>query len=417
PLRSSDPESLEESDTDDNQPEPEPVPRDPKRKIWLPSDSEEESFGDAEGGDIDGKWAVEIIGEEVAMNGCGKKPDIRYEAQWKKWTRADGTNVTWSNDLLHEDDIKIWTRKQSEKRKRLAEVSTDIDIATFTDLNVHLTATQYREEAVDEKLKLYAAKPYVNMSELTARNLKEHPVTKYLEGDDVKYKYHWNQWDADGDVVMADDESDSRVSIRSSTRITYARHSISTSTADSRPPTPPTSRASTSASTYSQTLHASSSASSTAVGSPVLTPSTRLPKRSATASTSEFFPSSQAQSSFCAHFPSAKALGKRRTRSPSPPIIVPTATMPLSAKAKGKQRQGPRSPFVRSYLSSEETNTTTTIPSSTGTGTSMRQGQKRILSPGPEYSILVDKSVKKLKPTPSKSTPSSNPTAKAKDCR
>ncbi|KAG6877411.1 hypothetical protein C0992_010017 [Termitomyces sp. T32_za158] len=48
--------------------------------MWIPSSSEPEDFGDAEGGDADGKWDVEIIGEEVAMNGWGRKPDIRYVA-------------------------------------------------------------------------------------------------------------------------------------------------------------------------------------------------------------------------------------------------------------------------------------------------------------------------------------------------
>ncbi|KAG6877412.1 hypothetical protein C0992_010018 [Termitomyces sp. T32_za158] len=92
-------------------------------------------------------------------------------AQWKNWTRADGTNVTWTNELLHADDIKVWTRKEAERRKKLAAESTDIDVSVLANIDVHLIQTQYRQHAVEEKLKRHAAQHHVNMEEWTRRNM------------------------------------------------------------------------------------------------------------------------------------------------------------------------------------------------------------------------------------------------------
>ncbi|KAF5381719.1 hypothetical protein D9615_005625 [Tricholomella constricta] len=133
--------------------------------LWIASDTESESFSDAEGGDEDGKWAVEIIGEEVDGQG-----NVRYEAAWKNWSRKDGTNTTWDNSLLHPDDIRDWKRKQTMRRNRLAHESLDIDIWATTD--IHNTATRLRVQAYEEKLRASVRQP-INLREEMDRLLAE----------------------------------------------------------------------------------------------------------------------------------------------------------------------------------------------------------------------------------------------------
>ncbi|KAG6868576.1 hypothetical protein C0993_000841 [Termitomyces sp. T159_Od127] len=107
-------------------------------------------------------------GTELALAGTREQ---RKRAQWKNWARADGTNVTWSNELLHAEDIKIWTRKEAERRRSLAAESTDIDVSILNNIDIHLIQTQYRQHAIEEKLKRHAAQPAVNMEEWTKHNM------------------------------------------------------------------------------------------------------------------------------------------------------------------------------------------------------------------------------------------------------
>ena len=76
--RSSEEPPPNDSDGQAAEPELEPEATADHGKMWVASSSESEDFGDAQGADLNGKWDVEIVGEEVAMNGWGKKPDIRY---------------------------------------------------------------------------------------------------------------------------------------------------------------------------------------------------------------------------------------------------------------------------------------------------------------------------------------------------
>ncbi|KAG6817367.1 hypothetical protein H0H87_009554 [Tephrocybe sp. NHM501043] len=354
-----------------------------RHEIWVPSSSEEENFEDAEGGNEDGKWDVEIIDEEVTMNGWGKTPDIRYKAQWKDWTRADGTNVTWNNGYLDENDINIWERKETERRKKLAEESTDIEVEVFSNINVHLTATQCRKHAVKEKLKRYdtarAGKPYESMETLTRKKVKSARERGFNVDSDYGF-------DAENDdATMADDESTS-VHPRTSPRMrlkTLGRNTHTSQPSGSKHPP---------SSSSSSTLYASSLASSTSVGSPTRAPTQKSLTRSATGSISEHISSCrpQSQSSFTTHL-STKARGKQRALSPSPSF----STITSSVMARGKKRA--RSP---SSLLSEEMN----IPDRsflTSSRSFTSKGKKRVVSPS---STLVNKDIeirliKKSKPT------------------
>ncbi|KAG6820452.1 hypothetical protein H0H93_000206 [Arthromyces matolae] len=294
------------SDNDQNQSEKEDIISDAEsepnykkrhgREMWEPSSSESEDFGEAEGGDENGQWDVEIIGEEVAMWGSGKKPDIRYEAAWKNWKRADGTNTTWNNSLLHENDIKAWNQKESQRREKLASESTDIDISILTNIDVHLIPTQYRQHAVEEKVKRHRAEErqkkkeaggkYVSMAELTRRNMS---MATEVPGDII------NNDDADGNDADADETDveegpSQRVQTRSQRSMSSAtivsNHLRSSSTPSSQFDVPkPTS----SSRSYIENAHASSSKSKPA---PLPTPLKPL-QRTATASSSEYIPSSQ----------------------------------------------------------------------------------------------------------------------------
>ncbi|KAG6908280.1 hypothetical protein DXG01_005381 [Tephrocybe rancida] len=341
---------------------PEPDEGD-ERDMWVPSESEAESFGNADGADEDGTWPVEIISEEVAMNGWGKEPVLKYEytagpyrralihraapqAEWKNWSRPDGTKTTWDKDLLHEDDIDLWTRKESERRRRLAAQSTDIDVSMLTNLNVHLIQTQYRQHAVDEKLKL--RRPRVNMEELTARNLAAARA-------------------ADSHSESVDEDEGELGPVYKRLGLKAPRIREKAPKAGSSNPHPPAPPSSTSAAS-DRRAPSTRASSSTLVASPAPTPvkSRKVLRRSATASISEFAPSSQpsalssSQFSAFALFPSAKAKGKQRARSPSfleDEMNIPAASSPARAtpgSARGKKRERERALSPASTLADDE---------------------------------------------------------------
>ncbi|RDB30047.1 Histone-lysine N-methyltransferase, H3 lysine-9 specific, partial [Hypsizygus marmoreus] len=137
-------------------------------EIWRPSPSPEETFSDAEGADGNGNWEVQIIGEEVDSQG-----NIRYEVRRSpslRWTRADGTNTTWDNDLIHPDDIKPWKKAQSLRRAQLAEESLDIEV--WATMDIHNTNTRLRAQAYEEKLRKRQQNP-LNLREKMLKLMEE----------------------------------------------------------------------------------------------------------------------------------------------------------------------------------------------------------------------------------------------------
>ncbi|KAG6861171.1 hypothetical protein C0995_002978 [Termitomyces sp. Mi166 len=321
----------EPTDSDDQASEPEATDH---GEMWVPSSSESEDFGDAEGADVDGMWDVEIIGEEVAMNGWGKKPDIRYVAQWKNWTRADGTNVTWTNELLHEDDIQLWTRKEAERRKKLAEESTDIDVDILTNLDVHLIQTQYRRHAVEEKLKRHAAQPYVNMEQWTERNMALAMA---------------DENDADESEADKSDNENSRKNTKPRERTPSASVSGPSRSYSSRSKQQPSLNLPSSSRSKSSTSNPPLSSSrtlsralSTAVGTPAPTSIKKPLQRTAMASTLEYFSSSQSTSISSS---SPKVKGKQRAISQSPSFeeidILPSRSAFSYSKLEKKRAVSP----------------------------------------------------------------------------
>ncbi|EEB88722.1 hypothetical protein MPER_13272 [Moniliophthora perniciosa FA553] len=79
--------------------------------LWEASSEEGE---DCSGMDSDQQWPVHIAGEEV-RNG-----ETRYEIVWETWERKDGTNSTWNEEDIQEDDnvLKTW-KKESDRRRAL----------------------------------------------------------------------------------------------------------------------------------------------------------------------------------------------------------------------------------------------------------------------------------------------------------
>ncbi|KAG5353292.1 hypothetical protein C0989_008510 [Termitomyces sp. Mn162] len=319
-------DSEEPTDSDDQVSEPEATDH---GEMWVPSSSEPEDFRDAEGANPDGNWDVEIIGEEVAMNGWGKKPDIRYEAQWKNWTRADGTNVTWSNELLHEEDIKLWTRKEAERRKKLASQSTDIDVDILTNIDVHLIQTQYRQHAVEEKLKRHAAQPVVNMEEWTRRNM------------DLAMAH-----ENGADESEANESDPGQANVRKNLKRAKPRKCMVSApvAGPSRPSSSPRKTSSnqfTSSRISSSSISSPRTFSSTVVGPPTPVSIKKPLQRSATVSTSEDFLSSQSAS---IRSSSLKVKGKQRAISQTPSFILeiedvdPSPSRPSFSYSQGKKR-------------------------------------------------------------------------------
>lgn len=116
------------------------------RERWQRSPTPVESWSDAEGANSDGEWEIQIIGEEVDEEG-----NVRYEAEWVTWSRMDGTNTTWDNDLLQPRHHEEWDRIQAQRRLDLAKESHDIEI--WATLDIYNTNTRLRAQAYDEKLK------------------------------------------------------------------------------------------------------------------------------------------------------------------------------------------------------------------------------------------------------------------------
>jgi histone-lysine N-methyltransferase SUV39H len=74
---------------------------------------------------------------------------MSLQARWGGWTRPDGTNTTWDDDLLHPDDLAYWRRIQTCRRRGLADESSDIEI--WGTLDIHNTATHLRAQGYQEK--------------------------------------------------------------------------------------------------------------------------------------------------------------------------------------------------------------------------------------------------------------------------
>ncbi|EEB88725.1 hypothetical protein MPER_13275 [Moniliophthora perniciosa FA553] len=111
--------------------------------LWEASSEEGEDWS---GMDLDQQWPVHIAGEEV-RNG-----ETRYEIVWETWERKDGTNSTWDEEDIQEDDnvLKTWKKESGRHRKKLAEESSDINI--WTDLDLLSTDTHFHAQAGHEKL-------------------------------------------------------------------------------------------------------------------------------------------------------------------------------------------------------------------------------------------------------------------------
>ncbi|KAG6813743.1 hypothetical protein H0H92_007695 [Tricholoma furcatifolium] len=328
------------------------------RPMWDPSSTEEEDW-DAD----DGPWEAEIIGEEVAMHGWGKQPDIRYKARWKNargqyWKRSDGTGVTWNNTFLHPNDINAWENEQAERRQKLAELSTDVDVNVLNNINIHLTATQYREHAVEEKIKRERSIPYAggfsSWDEWT-----EHNLSLAMEGDSDDDGDPGAEGDIDeeGDADLESDEEEPRPPPRprgrsrksppipsSSQEVPLSSASTSSTTAGSSNSIMPgkrTLRRTDTSSTTSESVSLSQPRSSFAVPQET---GKRILRRTDTASTSEYVPSSQSNSSFVVpQTMSAKAKGKQKAV-PATPIVISDDDLDILSLPKGQKRA--RSPSL-----------------------------------------------------------------------
>ncbi|GLB41257.1 putative set domain-containing protein [Lyophyllum shimeji] len=317
------------------------------RNLWEASDTPEESFSGAEGADANGYWEVEIIGEEVDGQG-----QVRYEAAWKNWTRADGTNTTWDNQLLHEDDIKQWKRQQTARRNKLAQESLDIDL--WDSLDIHNTATYLRQQAYEEKLRIRLRNPVQYRQKMEKLLAKRRGVTEdpdapkpsstrsgrlfARESSTSTSASHAESSRASGSSTTAYDSPSSSNPGSSAPKPSSTRSGrhftreipVSTSAWHSRasggPSTTAYDRPSSSRTRTESELRASTSSSTTKIGSkraaPSLSPTaSRALKRSATASGSayELTPSS----SFTSAPSSSRSKGKQRviyppSRSPTP---------------------------------------------------------------------------------------------------
>ncbi|KAF8066959.1 hypothetical protein FPV67DRAFT_1417027, partial [Lyophyllum atratum] len=273
-------------------------------ELWDASSTEEEDFSNAAGADEDGKWEVNFVGEYVdalgevrcvvsrsaASQRSPGRANHLLQAAWKEWTRADGSNITYDNNLLHPDDIKFWKRKQTARRNQLASESLDIDI--WATLDVHNTATQLRLQAYDEKLRLRTRSP-LNLKQKMQKLLAEKKgLTEEPRASTSSNTRSGRAFTRDSSVSTSASHAEGSRALRSSKQ--YGR---SPSKAESR--------------ASSSTLVSKSAADTPS------TSSSRIPKRSVTASGSEFYPSATSSFASVSSTASASSRGKKRAISTS----------------------------------------------------------------------------------------------------
>ncbi|KAF8217980.1 hypothetical protein K438DRAFT_15781 [Mycena galopus ATCC 62051] len=142
-----------------------PKERDDASELWCPSPPPSEDWGD----DADKEFEMEIVGEEVAMNG-----EMRYEVRWKNWRRKDGTNTTWQGPNLL--PLDLW------ERDRIAALPDTTEVEVWGSVDIVNTQTRLRKQGyetpTEEELEAFQAKGdemVRRMEELMAESKEAFP--------------------------------------------------------------------------------------------------------------------------------------------------------------------------------------------------------------------------------------------------
>ncbi|KAJ7708334.1 hypothetical protein B0H17DRAFT_454629 [Mycena rosella] len=106
------------------------------RELWKRSPSPAEDWGS----DADVDFNLEIVGEEVGYDG-----EIKYEIEWRNWTRADGTSTTWEGA----DTTSTHLPTADWEEKRLAELPDRPDVVLWGTTDIANTRTRERKQGYD----------------------------------------------------------------------------------------------------------------------------------------------------------------------------------------------------------------------------------------------------------------------------
>ncbi|OCH92672.1 SET domain-containing protein [Obba rivulosa] len=163
--------------------------------MWEASPPPEEDWGD----DANRAWPVKRVVDEY-VDAFGVK---KYEIKWDDWSRPDGTNTTWEEALIgNEELIAEWEARQAGKRSTLAKKSLSLPVAPMPDQLWQEDRTVELSRAYEEKLREARRRNIRKTYENWDKVKRIGPAARDTSGDD-------------GDDHDEDEDMDDAVSERS----------------------------------------------------------------------------------------------------------------------------------------------------------------------------------------------------------
>lgn len=104
--------------------------------------------------------------------------------QWDGWKRKDGTNQTWKDHYIAQEEdslLEDWKRQQKERRKGVAAARQGVHLV-HNLLDFHNNDTRRRAEAFKEQLKFAEKSPWTWVDRIPKRGARAAEVTQAEAG-------------------------------------------------------------------------------------------------------------------------------------------------------------------------------------------------------------------------------------------